>query len=122
MVKVVPEVDPHRVAVQIMRDTDGMVPLESPNLFGTFRNQMNGLLWGFFAITVIVWVVTMILISIIFSVVANERRREMAILRAMGATRSFILRSLLSEASLLALAGAVAGIAVSAHYFSYLRT
>lgn len=114
LVKVAPEVDPHRVAVQILKDTDGMVPLESPNLFGTFRNQMNGLLWGFLAIMVIVWAVTMILIGIVFSMAANERRREMAVLRAVGATRTFIFSSLLTEASLLALAGAVAGIAVSA--------
>ena len=114
MVKVAPDVDTHRVALQIREDTDGMVPMESPNLFGTFRNQMNGLLWGFFAITIIVWVVTMILIGILFSMVANERRREMAVLRAVGATRNFIFRSVLTEASLLGLGGAVIGIAVAA--------
>jgi len=114
MVKVAAEMDPHRVAVQILKDTDGMVPIESPNLFGTFRNQMNGLLWGFLAITIIVWAVTMVLIGIVFSMAANERRREMAVLRAVGATRTFIFGSLLAEASLLALAGAVAGIAVTA--------
>jgi putative ABC transport system permease protein len=114
MVKVGPEVDPHRVAIQMFNDIDGVVPIESPNLFGTFRSQMNGLLWGFFAITIIVWAVTMILIGIVFSMAANERRREMAVLRAIGATRSFIFRSILTEASLLALGGAVAGIAVAA--------
>jgi putative ABC transport system permease protein len=117
MVKVNPEINPHRVAVQILNETKGMVPLESPDLFGTFRNQMNGLLWGFFAITVIVWLVTMILIGIVFSMAANERRREMAILRALGATRTFIFRLLLSEASLLALAGAISGITISGALF-----
>lgn len=114
MVKVAPEVDPHRVAIQIFKDTEGMVPIESPNLFGTFRSQMNGLLWGFFAITVIVWTVTMILTGIVFSMAANERRREMAVLRAVGATRNFIFRSVLTEAALLALGGAVIGIAIAA--------
>jgi putative ABC transport system permease protein len=114
MVRVEPGVDIHGVAVQIRRDTENLVPMESPNLFGTFRNQMNGLLWGFFAITIIVWVVTVVLIGIVFSMAANERRREIAILRAVGATRSFILRSLLSEAAFLGLGGAAAGIAISA--------
>ena len=75
---------------------------------------MNGLLWGFFAITVIVWALAMVLIGLIFSMAANERRREMAVLRAVGATRNFIFRSVLTEAALLALAGAVIGIAVAA--------
>jgi len=114
MVKTAPEVDPHRVAVQITKDTDGMVPIESPKLFGAFRKQMNGLLWGFFAITVIVWAVTMVLIGIVFSMAANERRREMAVLRAVGATRNFIFRSVLTEAILLALTGAFIGISVAA--------
>ncbi len=113
MVKVDPEVDPHRVAIDIRQNTEGMTPLESPDLFGMFRSQMNGLLWGFFAITLIVWAVTMILIGIVFSMAANERRREMAVLRAVGATRNFIFRSVLIEAALLGLGGAVMGIALA---------
>lgn len=114
MVKVAPSVDPHRVAIDIRNYTKGMVPIESPDLFGMFRNQMNGLLWGFFAITLIVWAVTMILIGIVFSMAANERRREMAVLRAVGATRNFVFRAVLTEAALLALGGAILGIAGSA--------
>jgi putative ABC transport system permease protein len=114
LVKVAPGTDPHGVALQILLDTKGMVPIESPNLFGAFRSQMNGLLWGFFFITVIIWVVAMILIAIIFSMAANERRREMAVLRALGATRKFIFTTLLAEASFLAVAGAVIGIIIAA--------
>jgi putative ABC transport system permease protein len=114
MVKVTPGVDVHRVAQQILDDTEGMVPIESPQLFGSFRSQMNGLLWGFFAITIIVWAVAVVLIGVVFSMAANERRREMAVLRAIGATRNFIFRSVLTEAALLALTGAVTGITIAA--------
>ena len=38
----------------------------------------------------------------------------MAVLRAVGATRNFIFRSVLTEAALLALGGAVTGIAAAA--------
>ena len=114
LVKVAPGVDVHRVALQILKDTDGMAPIESAQLFGAFRSQMNGLLWGFFAITLIVWAVAMVLIGVVFSMAANERRREMAVLRAVGATRNFIFRSVLTEAALLALSGAIVGIGASA--------
>jgi putative ABC transport system permease protein len=114
LVKVAPGVDVHRVALQIAENTDGMVPIESPQLFGAFRSQMNGLLWGFFAITLIVWAVAVILIGVVFSMAANERRREMAVLRAVGATRNFVFRSVLTEAALLALSGAIVGIAAAA--------
>ena len=114
MVKVAPTVDTHRVALQILEDTEGIVPIESPQLFGSFRSQMNGLLWGFSIITLIVWALTVLLIGLIFAMAANERRREMAVLRAVGATRSFILRSVLTEAALLAFSGAIAGIVIAA--------
>jgi putative ABC transport system permease protein len=114
LVKVVPGTNPHSVSQQILLDTQGMVPIESPDLFGTFRTQMNGLLWGFFFITVIIWIVAVVLIAIVFSLAANERRREMAVLRALGATRKFIFTSMLTEASVLAVSGAVIGIAIAA--------
>jgi putative ABC transport system permease protein len=113
MLKVTPGSDVHSVSQQILLDTTGMVPIESPNLFGAFRTQMKGLLWGFLAITVIVWALAMVLIGLIFSMAVNERRREVAVLRAVGATRSFIFKSVLAEAALLAVSGAVIGIAIA---------
>ncbi|MCR4394202.1 MAG: FtsX-like permease family protein, partial [Dehalococcoidales bacterium] len=113
MVKVAHGEDTHQVALNIIKAAKGTFPIESPKLFGTFRNQMNGLLWGFFAITIIIWALAVILIGIIFSMAANERRREIAVLRAIGATRGFIFLSVLVEAGLLATGGAVTGIAAS---------
>jgi putative ABC transport system permease protein len=50
------------------------------------------------------------MIALVFTMAANERRRELGVLRAMGATRTFVFRSLLTEAGLLAMAGGLAGI------------
>ncbi len=113
MVKASPGADVHKVALTLLRDTTGMVPIESPNLFGAFRTQMTGLLWGFFAITVVVWILAVVLIGLVFSMAANERRREMAVLRAVGASRGFIFRSVLAEAAILALIGSAIGIAAA---------
>ena len=114
MVKTVPGVDVHRVALEIVRDTTGMYPIESPKLFGEFRSQMNGLLWGFFVLTIVIWALAAIMMGVNFSMAANERRREMAVLRAVGATPGFIFRLILTEAGILAAAGAVVGIAIAA--------
>jgi putative ABC transport system permease protein len=97
-----------------VRNTTGMYPIESPKLFGEFRSQMNGLLWGFFVLTIVIWALAAIMMGVNFSMAANERRREMAVLRAVGATPGFIFRLILTEAGLLAAAGAVVGIAIAA--------
>jgi putative ABC transport system permease protein len=114
MVKVQPGADIHKVALQITRDTNGMYPIESPNLFGAFRSQMDGLLWGFLVLTIIIWILAALMMGVNFSMAANDRRREMAVLRAVGATPSFTFSLILTEASILAAAGAIVGISVAA--------
>jgi putative ABC transport system permease protein len=113
LVRVEPGVDPHAVAVQIAHDVEGVVAIESPNLFGRFRQQMLGLLWVFVVMLSLSYVVSALLIGLVFSMAAHERRREMALLRATGATPLFIFRTLWTEAALLAVAAGTVGIALS---------
>lgn len=113
LVKVDPGADPHEVAAQIQRQVDGVVAVETPNLFGTFRQQMLGLLWLLLVMLGLAYVVSTLLIGLVFSMAAHERRREMALLRASGATPFFIFRTLWTEAALLSVAGALAGVLLS---------
>ena len=101
-------------AARSCSDVPGVTPIESPNLFQAYRKQMTGLLASragrSWAITL---ALSVLLIGLVFSMAANERRRELGVLRALGATRGFVFRSLLAEAGLLALAGGLAGIALT---------
>ena len=113
LVKVAPGVDRHAVAAQIQKEVDGVVALETPNLFGTFRQQMMGLLWLLLVMLGLAYIVAAVLIGLVFSMAAHERRREMALLRASGATPFFIFRTLWTEAVVVAAAGGVIGVIVS---------
>jgi len=117
MVKVTPGADIHKVALDILSKTTGMFPIESPNLFGAFRNQMNGLLWGFFALSIVIWLIAAMMLAVNFSMAANERKREMAVLRAVGASPGFVFRLVLTEAGILAVTGSILGIAVASTGF-----
>lgn len=121
MVKVEPGADVRKVALQTMWDVNGVFPIESPNLFGLFRHQMLGLLRVFLVLLILAWVLSVLLIGLVFSIVANERRREMAVMRALGATQWFVFRSILLEAVLLALAAAALGIGLAAFITYILR-
>ena len=114
LVKVLPGTDVHKVALQIQLDNAEVVPIESPNLFGSFRQQMTGLLWGLLVLLSVAWALSAVLIGLLFSMAANEREREIAILRSLGATHSYIFGSLLSEAAILALTAGVLGISIAA--------
>jgi putative ABC transport system permease protein len=110
LVRLEPGADPMAVSVDIMKQVPGVTPVTSPNMFQAYRQQMNGLLSSVILVLGITLALSGLLIGLIFSMAANERRRELGVLRAMGATRNFVLRSLLLEASLLALQGGLAGI------------
>jgi putative ABC transport system permease protein len=110
LVRLEPGYDPMAVSVEIKKQVSGVTPIASPNLFQSYRQQMNGLVSSIVLILGVILVLSGLLIALIFSMAANERRRELGVLRAMGASRSFVLRSLLFEAILLAVQGGLAGI------------
>jgi len=113
LVKVQPGADTRSVALDIMQQVPGVTPIESPDMFQTFRQQITGLLRGMLVILSITLLLSLVLIGLIFSMAANERRREIGVLRALGATRGFVFQSILAEAALLAVDGGAVGIGLA---------
>jgi putative ABC transport system permease protein len=114
LIRVAPGVDPGKVAAIIRRDLPGVTPIESASLFGTQRRQMSGLVKSIAALLVVVWALAIGLTGVVFSMALVERKREMAVLRALGATKQSVAASLLSEAGVLALGGSLLGAAFAA--------
>jgi putative ABC transport system permease protein len=113
MVRLEPGSDPDATALEIMHVVPDVTPIASLDLFRAYRNQMSGLRTAVVAMMGITLFLSVGLIGLVFSMAANERRRELGVLRAMGATRGFVFQSLLTEAGLLALAGGLAGIGLA---------
>ena len=99
-----------------------MTPLETSKLFKGQREQIVSLLNSVAMLLVITWVLAMALIAVVFSLAVNERRRHIGVMRALGAPRVTVLKSLLLEAALLALAGGSVGIVVSVLAIHLFRT
>jgi putative ABC transport system permease protein len=110
LVKVDPGTDPEQVAVAIYRMVEGVVPIESANLFQSSRKQLTSLIQMMVVMLAAIWVLSVALIGLIVSMAANERRRELGVLRAIGANRAYVTYSLLAEAGILALLGSAVGI------------
>ena len=113
MVQVGINEDPQAAAQGIAAAIPGVTPIVTNNLFRGQREQIVSLLNSVVVLLGITWVLSMALIAVVFSLAVNERRRQIGVLRALGARRPVVLRSLLLEALLLALAGGLAGIAVA---------
>ncbi len=113
MVKAEPGSDLYAISAHIMQDVPNVTPILSSNMFQSYRVQMTGLLKSILVIMGITWGLSIVLIGLVFSMAANERRKELGVLRAIGATRRFVFQSLLAEATLLALLGGAAGITLA---------
>jgi putative ABC transport system permease protein len=110
MVKALPGSDLYAISAKIMQDVPNVTPIQSSNMFQSYRVQMTGLLKTILLIMGITWGLSIVLIGLVFSMAANERRKELGVVRAIGATRGFIFKSLLLEASFLAFLGGALGI------------
>jgi len=113
MVKVGLGQDPHDVALRILEQVPSVVPIESSGFFQTQRSQIVGLLRTLLVLAALIWCLATLFMGLVFSLAANERRREIGMLRALGATRTIIRRALLSEGITLALTGGLVGIGLA---------
>lgn len=107
------------VAGRIMAAVPGTYALASLELTRTIHRQTQGLFRVLFLGLALVWVLAVALSGLVFSLMVNERRREIGLLRALGASRVFIFRLFLTESAALGLGGGLAGI-MAALLFVYL--
>jgi putative ABC transport system permease protein len=113
MVKVRLGNKPHEVAVRMLEQVPGVVPIESTGFFQSQRAQIVGLLRTVLILAALTWCLATLFMGLVFSLAANERRREIGTLRALGATGTLILRTLLLEGVMLALTGGATGIGLA---------
>ena len=76
------------------------------NTISSGLNLVSGLIKAFI---VLVWVLAVVVIALVFAMTLGERRREMGVLRVLGATRGKLIRLALAEVFLICLYGSVLG-------------
>jgi putative ABC transport system permease protein len=110
LVKVAEGYTPQRVAVKINYAVDGVKAIASSEVISTVKEQLSKLFSYLITIGGIVWVMALLLIAVVFSMIVNERQREIGLFRALGAKKGFMFRLLITEASLLTTAGGLIGV------------
>ncbi|MEE4353920.1 MAG: FtsX-like permease family protein [Desulfatiglans sp.] len=101
------------VANSIMSEVPGTYCIASIELSRLVHRQTAGLFRALFMGLGIIWGLAVLLTSLLFSIMVGERRREIGMLRAVGASRNFILKLFLTESAILGLGGGIVGIALS---------
>lgn len=115
MVKVKEGYTLNQALVQIRKATEGKVEIvQTQSMINSVGGSLGGILSYLYVIAGVFWVLALILLTIVFSVTANERKKEFALFRILGATRKRLSNLILTEAFYISLGGAVLGIGLAA--------
>jgi putative ABC transport system permease protein len=114
MVKVDPGADRNAVAKAITDVVPEVQAVPAAEMFGSYGAQISGVLRTLVVVVLLTVVLSLALMAIVFWMSVHERRRQIGVLRALGATQRFVLLSYMTEAALLALVGGLAGAVLAA--------
>ena len=110
LVQVDPELSPDRVSVFIQAQVDGVKAIVTDRIIASVRKQLFILMKSVLSVSAILWVMALLLVGVVFSMIVNERRRELGIFRAMGAKKNHLFQIIMLEAAILSSLGGVIGI------------
>ena len=114
IVKVEPGYSIETLAINTMLAAPASWAIRSTQLMRLLAAQRAGLLTTIFRTLGIVWGLAVGLTGLVFSLMVTQRRREIGMLRAVGASRNFIFRLFLTESIMLAVVGAGIGVSMGA--------
>jgi putative ABC transport system permease protein len=113
LVRVEPGSSPETVAGEIRNRVPGTKTITPNGLLGSVSGQLGTITSLLYASSLAVTVVSIPLLGFISAMVAHERRKEVAILRALGATRSSVFGLMLAESFTLSVLGGLTGIGIA---------
>jgi len=88
------------ITFSILRDNPGLKAVTTGNISTSARQTTVAVFSGIIALIVILVLSNVLMINAIYSAVVNERKRELGIIRAIGATRPDIFKLIIYEAVL----------------------
>jgi len=88
--------------------------IQTKSMITGISDSLAGVSGTITALIAAVWVLTLLLLIIALRMISNERRREFALLRVMGASRSMLSGMVIRETLLISLAGGLAGTLLAA--------
>jgi putative ABC transport system permease protein len=109
LLELAPGATTQQVRFAALANFPGIKVVAGDTMLTSIRQGLAGLLNGMLGLMAVMFVSTVLMVSVVFSAIVTERRRELGLLRAIGARRGQVLRVLLTEAALATGAGGIVG-------------
>jgi putative ABC transport system permease protein len=109
LLELAPGAKTQQVRFAVLANFPGVKVVSGESMLTSIRQGLTALLGGVLALMAIMFVSTGLMVSVLFSAIITERKRELGLLRAVGARRNQIVGMLLMEAGLATAMGGVGG-------------
>jgi len=113
LVKINKNYDADAVTTSIRRQISGISVVKSKSVFSSVANHIAVLLTFINTVTYALWLLAVLVLSVMFSVIINGRKKEFAILRSLGATRKKLGAIVLMESLYISVLGGGAGLVLA---------
>lgn len=105
-----------QVMTNIRRTMDGVQIIKTQSMITNIAKSINSFVSFIYIFAAIALVIAPVLLAVVFSTTANERKKEFATLRILGATRKKLSAILIGESFYISTAGGILGIALAAAF------
>lgn len=123
MIRTKDDYDIKEAAGNINFELDGISAFTSQKMISGITKGIKNVTSVIKIVIAIIWILSMIILIALFSLIAGERIKEVAILRIIGASKQIITGTLRYEAFFIALFGSLSGVAaISIIFFPFLDT
>ncbi|MDF3001491.1 MAG: hypothetical protein K0Q48_1610 [Bacillota bacterium] len=85
----------------------------SRTIVTTASDHINQFIFYVKVFSVMLWVLAVVLLSVVFTFSVHERKKEIAVLRILGATKGKLLQLIFGEAALIGTGGALVGLSLA---------
>jgi putative ABC transport system permease protein len=109
LLELAPGATTQQVRFAALANFPGIKVVSGESMLTSIRQGLAALLNGVLGLMVIMFVSTALMVSVLFSAIITERRRELGLLKAIGARRGQIIGVLLIEAALATTLGGLMG-------------
>ena len=110
LIKVRGDYDIDDVTSDINLHVRGIKAIRAKSMISSVSDSLSGVSSAISVLIAVIWVLSLIIMAISFSMINNERKKEFAVLRVLGASRGMLSKIVFKEALMLTFAGGVCGI------------
>jgi len=113
LVRINKDLNADTVASNIRAGIPNVDVIVSKNMISGISGNLSSLVDYIRVLSIVLWIFAAVILLVIFSATINERKKEFAVIRILGATRRRLAVIVLTESLYLSVAGGVVGVAAA---------